>query len=240
MIERGRPILREAVPLRRFDRYVVGGIGRCREARSLFQAQTLPRISHRGRDIEARISDGDGQSGLTTVGHFQTPPHTSHATSVHSRSFTQSSSLVRRLPSSVEAKPHSQLSQVLHARAASAPNPFAAARHRRPAGSLSRLPPGETRQQARRRGTDFAQATPKRLCSPMTLRPPPHCHIWPPHPQARLPACSRHRPTVDPWNDATMDAAPGSNYGRTGQAGDPSDPPRRKHFPLAEKSSAPR
>lgn len=49
MIERGRPILREAVPLRRFDRYVVGGIGRCREARSLFQAQTLPRISHRGR-----------------------------------------------------------------------------------------------------------------------------------------------------------------------------------------------
>ena len=42
MIERGRPILREAVPLRRFDRYVVGGIGRCREARFLFQPQTLP------------------------------------------------------------------------------------------------------------------------------------------------------------------------------------------------------
>lgn len=35
MIECGRRIPREAVPFRRFDRQVVGGIGRCRGARFL-------------------------------------------------------------------------------------------------------------------------------------------------------------------------------------------------------------
>ena len=112
MVERGRPILREAVPFRRFDRHVVGGIGRWRGTRFLFHAQILPHISHRSRCIKALIGNGEVKPPHGSRPFSDPVPHLSPPPSVHSRSSTQTPLAQRGTTPAMAARPSGCASSV--------------------------------------------------------------------------------------------------------------------------------